>query len=91
MRSIYKYQIDKIHVKEITLHLEQVLTVQLQYGIPCLWAIINEDKPEKKIAVWTIGTGWDISQITERNLIYISTVQDREGYVWHYFYEVIEE
>ena len=54
MKSIYKYPIHRAHREEIILPLEQILTVQLQNHIPCLWAMIDDDKPKKKIAVWII-------------------------------------
>ena len=91
MKSIYKYPIHRAHREEIILPLEQILTVQLQNHIPCLWAMIDDDKPKKKIAVWIIGTGWDLSPLKDKNLIYISTVQDESGFVWYFFYEIIEE
>ena len=89
MRSIYKYPIQSNNTR-IQLPLEQILTVQLQNHLPCLWALINEDKPTITISIWILGTGWNLTEF-KRDLTYISTVQDDDGFIWHFFYEIIEE
>ena len=62
------------------------LTVQMQGGTPCVWAIVTPDKMPRKYKVVIIGTGWECQRIDASR--YIGTVQDGE-YVWHCFWDNI--
>lgn len=35
----------------------QILTVQLQKGVPCLWAVVNPDAPKELRLFEIVGTG----------------------------------
>ena len=64
--------------------LVKVLTVQLQNGIPTLWAVVDPNPQYSELlTIITLGTGWQDDGLGSYE--YISTVQDKEGYVWHYF------
>lgn len=60
------------------------LSVQLQFDIPCLWALVDEgNQPEDRILV-IHGTGNPIDSIDDHT--YLGTIQMREGtFVWHVF------
>jgi hypothetical protein len=66
--------------------LVKVLTVQMQGDIPTLWALVHTDPDipdySQSIYIITLGTGWEDDFDRYE---YISTVQDKEGFVWHYF------
>ena len=69
---------------EIKGTLLRVLTVQLQRDIPTLWAVVDTDSIlTQKLNIITFGTGWEDDDLGAYE--YISTVQDKEGFVWHYF------
>jgi hypothetical protein len=80
MKTIYKYTLDS---QDCTLNLPkgaEILTVQLQNGIPTLWALVNNMTVTEKRHICIVGTGWDV----EDNMKYITTYMD--GYfVWHVF------
>jgi len=59
----------------------EILTVQMQHGLPTLWARVDTDAPKVHRAVACYGTGWDG---VERGA-YIATVQYHDGTVWHFF------
>lgn len=59
------------------------LSVQMQHGVPTLWALVNEDGSwTRRVRVALFGTGWNIPPYGK--LEYIGTVQDG-GDVWHAF------
>lgn len=83
MNAIWKFPLTAEET-EIEAPIEQFLTVQMQGGIPCAWAIVNPDKVSRKYKVVIIGTGWECQRIDASR--YIGTVQDG-GYVWHCFWD----
>ena len=80
MKTIYKYTLDS---QDCTLHLPkgaEILTIQLQNGIPTLWALVNPMTVTEERHICIVGTGWQV----EDNMKYITTYMD--GYfVWHVF------
>ena len=80
MKTIYKYTLDS---QDCTLHLPkgaEILTVQLQNGIPTLWALVNPMTVTEERHICIVGTVWDV----EDTMKYITTYMD--GYfVWHVF------
>ena len=66
---------------------DKFLTVQLQHGVPTIWAIVDKKAPSKTYQVYFVGTGWTLSDSVGN---YIGTIQ-QDGFVWHYFWrEVVE-
>jgi len=67
MQTIYKYQ---IHVDDRQTVLmprgARVLSVDVQRGVPCVWALIDTDSPEENRTFGMCGTGhpcpYDASQ-----------------------------
>lgn len=62
----------------------EFLTVQLRYGIPCLWALIKTDRPMESRKILIRGTGHDAEGVGR----YIGTFQNVECYkntVFHVF------
>lgn len=55
-----------------------------QNGWPCIWMEIDEENyDESEINITAIGTGWDYDD--DNAGVYVDSVIDRSGYVWHYF------
>lgn len=77
MKTIYKYPLNNIYIKGPII---KFLSVQSQRGLPCLWAEIDTDLPNKNYLVSITGTGLNIP----KNGIYIGTIQT-EDYVFHYY------
>lgn len=82
MKTIYKYKIDSgVEIEE---PIEKILDIQIQNGFIVLWAIVSDRQPKSKILFKIFGTGWEVDDFPG---IYLKTVQDYEGYVWHIFAE----
>lgn len=90
-RMIYKYSIPAIpgEIQTINDKIIEVLDIQYQYGKPTMWAIVDADAemgPPFQIAAF--GTGWEIPEAAKQ---YLGTLQDDNGYVWHYFAIEVED
>lgn len=80
MRQIYKYDVTKPVVGRI----EKFLHLDYQNGNVMVWAIVDDEIPEKYFSIVASGTGWHIANFQTINT-YLGTLQDERGYVWHYF------
>ena len=86
MKAIWKYPL-KIESKQ-TLEMPgtgpKLLSVQMQAGVPCLWAVVEPNSEQKSVVVIDIvGTGHILEEDdTER--YFLGTVQ-QGGLVWHVF------
>lgn len=85
MLTIYKYslEITDRQVLEMPTNSE-ILTVQLQREVPCLWAVVDTDeKVKEKRIIRIIGTG---NIVPKCYLDYIGTFQMVGGdLIWHVF------
>lgn len=83
MRRIYKYKLGfEGEIVNITARIEKILDIQSRGSDVVLWALINDDFPEKELDIIAIGTGWDLPSGADE---YLGTAQDEFGLVWHYF------
>lgn len=85
-KIIYKYPLEIIDEQVVLLPAyARLLTVQAQYDIPCLWALVNPVLPnEVPVTVRIFGTGHPIEDTD--NLEYIGTFQILGGkLVYHAF------
>jgi len=81
MRTIFKYPLKLIDVQELQTHEStQVMSVQMQEGVICLWAAVDPTLPKCKMFISIVGTGNAAPQTEQWN--YVGTVQ-QEGFVWH--------
>ena len=83
-KKIYKYALgidgDCVAIKG---HFSRIIKVMMQDGWPYIWMEIDEENyDESEINITAIGTGWDYNDDAG---VYIDSVIDRSGYVWHYF------
>ena len=84
MKTIYKYTLTGLDKGRLELPVgAEILTVQEQRGMVCLWAIV-EPKAKKETRVFKIfGTGHDIPDNPGK---YINTfMTDGGAFVWHVF------
>lgn len=94
MKSIYKYPLDrrmdrpmagpaifKISVPRWS----EILTIQLQNEVPCIWAMVDKESPAVKggVQIEIYGTGWEIADTN--GLKYIGTIQMHDMLVFHAF------
>ncbi|OPB96846.1 hypothetical protein BAS10_07295 [Elizabethkingia meningoseptica] len=85
MRKIFKYQLEIKDFNEIEMPMHaEVISLQVQNDIPCIWAIVNPDYPVEKRKFMTVGTGNEMPECLPE--IFIGTYQLPElGLVFHCF------
>jgi hypothetical protein len=85
MLTIHKYDLYR-HVGRVAIPVgATVLCIQYQDNKPFLWAKVDTDKPLRPRQFVLYGTGWGIENDDYYTEVYISTVQDKDGLVWHWF------
>lgn len=62
----------------------EFLTVQMQRGQPCLWAIVDTEKPKIIRNVHIVGTGHEIT-FSVAECKYVGTFQPSDDLVFHVF------
>ncbi len=85
MKTIYKYPllIEDKQVVSMPINAE-ILTVQIQNGIPCIWALVDTSSPLSDVSVRVYPTGGEVEQ--SQNLKYCGTFQMiGGGLVFHVF------
>ena len=83
-KSIYKYPLDVWKTTTINIpEQHEFLHMDLQAGVPTVWALVGVVSPMVEKTIHCFGTGWDVGV---ENLTHIGTIQ-HNGYVWHYFVE----
>ena len=91
MRTIYKYTLQEIDEQEIKIHglvdakfKDQVLKVESQNDIPCIWVMVDTDLPEELRHFSTRGTGHMCSGVHADD--YLGTYQLYNGdLIFHVF------
>ena len=86
-KTIWKVQLGIADQQEVALPKDsEVLTVQTQYEVPHVWALVDNDEKEVEYHAFLIrGTGHDCSNLTKED--YLSTFMLRDGgFVAHVFY-----
>lgn len=84
MNTIWKYPVPINDYFELEMPQgAEILTVQMQYNEPQLWALVDKMAPRETRSFRLAGTGHPID---DPRLDYIGTVQMMEGQlVWHIF------
>ena len=84
MRTIYKYELEVTDYQDIPMPLcAQILTIQVQHDKPCIWALVNTERPIQKQRIFICGTGHPYDENFDR---YLGTFQLHSGsLVFHVF------
>lgn len=84
MRSIFKFPIETADAQEVAMPKgASILCVQVQRGVPCLWALVDTAQPIVPRKVFVVGTGHLIPADAE---LYVGTYQLNDGaFVGHVF------
>lgn len=85
--NIYKYKLDLTQAQSIKCRAIKILDIQIQNGNPVMWVMEKADAEEKEIGIVMQPTGMDVMELIE-DLTYVSTTQDTEGLVWHWFTDI---
>lgn len=81
MKVIFKYKLILDGSQVMDMPPGEILTVQLQDGVPFIWALVDEKAARVKREIEIFGTGYDVPPVTRK---YIGTFQE-SGFVWHVF------
>jgi hypothetical protein len=87
MKTIHKYSFPYLGSPAFTLELPEdycLLAVQVQDGVPCLWALVDTDMPKRVYRFQVFGSGSAIPDVLGV-LDHVATFQ-MPPYVWHLFY-----
>jgi hypothetical protein len=87
MKTIWKYPFSV--ADRFTLSMPegaQILHVDLQSGIPCLWALVIPERPPTEVGFRVFGTGHPFLGGLGANLVHVGTFQ-QGPLVWHVFRE----
>jgi hypothetical protein len=83
MKTIWKFPL-RIGDKMLFMPRDaEMLAVQMQHGMPMLWAKLDPEQDKVHVKVLCVGTGGEAPGPTA---VYLDTVQDGE-FVWHFFME----
>ncbi len=92
-RTIYKYEIPLSPLpSKFSIDIPkgaEVLTAQLQNGVPQLWALVSPDNEKEERNFEIFGTGHDVPVGMGIERKYISTYQAIEGLLVFHFFERI--
>lgn len=93
MKTIYKYPIQVI-TENLVIMPEgaEILTVQTQKGIPCIWALVDKKQENKETKIIEVfGTGHDIHDLMHgQTRKYIGTFQLHQGELIFHVFEVLK-
>ncbi len=94
MRRIYKYQIETTDVQKIRVprlaetnnFKEQVLKIDIQNEIPCIWCLVDIDEEERDLEIRIVGTGNPMPLLSKDD--YLGSYMLHDGaLVFHIFIE----
>lgn len=85
-KRIYKYPITDPSKIAIEMPEDaEILTVQMQNGTPCIWALVNPDNKTKERYFEVFGTGHPVYCDMGIDRKYINTFQMNGNLVFHLF------
>jgi hypothetical protein len=85
MKTIHKHDLGK-HAGRIETHTGfEILSLQVQDGKPVLWVKVCTDAALTTKYFVRYGTGWQLDSDELTNEVFVATVQDVDGLVWHWF------
>ena len=84
-KQIWKDQLNTTDIQQVEMPADaEILTIQVQYDVPCIWALVSPDAPRQNFTFEIFGTGHNVPENAERR--YIGTYQHRSGMlVFHCF------
>jgi len=78
--EIWKFEIETMTRNVVEMPIgAKILTVQLQLGTPCIWALVNPKAPLADRVIEVFGTGLPIEYATGVSREYIGTYQLMDG------------
>lgn len=89
MKTIHKYKLDIVGLPFAKMPAKaEILTLQLQNGIPCIWVLVDTQEETVERQFITFGTGEKLPDDTS-NLKYVGTYQLHNGQLVLHLFEVL--
>lgn len=90
MKTIWKFELETTDRQKVEMPIgAKILTVQTQNETPCLWALVNPERKERKERYFEVfGTGHKIPLDLSRE--YIGTYQLKGGSLVFHVFEIAE-
>lgn len=88
MKTVWKFKIEHAPHQEIEMPQgAQILTVQTQYNVPHLWALVDPEAPREARTFMIVGTGHVMGNPPpDMRLDHVGSYQQQGGaYVFHLF------
>jgi hypothetical protein len=84
MAKVFKYKLEPTNEQQILIpEGGKILHIDVQRGMPCIWAMVDPDMHSEPVTIYTYGTGHEID---EKGLLYIGSYQLLGGdIVFHVF------
>lgn len=61
IKKIFKYQLETVDTQDVVMPKgAEVLTIQTQNEVPCIWALVNPDEETETRVFEIFGTGHDV-------------------------------
>ena len=85
LKKIFKYQLETTDVQQLEMPQgAEILCIQTQNGIPCIWALVEPNATVTKRAFEIFGTNCNVPENAKRK--YVGTYQlNNGGLVFHCF------
>lgn len=83
---IWKYPLELAEKQTLQTPLgAQILSLQVQRGVPTLWILVDPDSPKVSRTLWMVGTGYPVPAAAASGT-FIGTYQVEDGaLVFHIF------
>jgi len=86
MKEIWKYPLEVSHNILKIPKGGKILSVQSQYGRPCLWVLVDPKAEKENVVIKTFGTGHPLSNEETTDIEFIGTYQLNGGnFIGHVF------
>lgn len=88
MKTIYKYPVNHIEDSCIVMPKgAKILSFHSQNDVPCIWALVDPEKPPEERNFYLIGTG-HVIEVDPAKLRFIDTALFSEGEFVHHLFEI---
>jgi len=88
VKRIYKYELEITDSQVIEMPIRaDILSVQVQYGSPCIWVLVDDDLVKEPRTILTFGTWNAVLGVNK----FIGTYQVESGQLVFHVFEPINE
>ncbi len=89
MQTIWKFGLSVTDYQEVAMPIDaEILCVQVQNGVPCIWAKVHSDNPRGNRRFAVYGTGYELVAPRGMQKSYLGTIQLHEGALVFHVYEL---